>query len=956
MGEPQRPDGPDASQLAAFRRKLEEFEAMGLDTEPLRRALEQNPQDFDRQAEAFLRRELTGEEALEPAEEPTAAGPAGGEAPLEGAEPAAAPAHAPEPVGGAREEGPPPREVAGGEEPPPAEAARDAGGLEVAAADAPSESATDAPLAAPPQAQGGGPGPAAATAGPPEGLAVSEAPVGGPGTPQAPGGAGGPEPPRDAIEEAMMEELDEAIAEEDRTEKAPVGGLAIPRPPRPPRPRAPTAPPPPPPPLAGGDLLALGAGSAPPPEVSDAPAPAPSPGAGARKPPPPGASSKPPPPGAARPGGAPPRAARPVRVVAKATARAPPLGAKPAAVAAGPGATEVLPARHRARGRVGVAAALALVLLASAALYYFMANAAPVAVVSVGAGPFEAGQLIGFSANGSSDPNGDPLSFSWDFGDGASAIGRYAEHAYARSGNYSVSLTATDREGLSHRAQAPVRVTPGTITPPPYRYGDRLDATVSGTSNIEATGENPPPLGTFTAALPPVETLPRTYNIWGVNLTYSGTQYREVGPRSVTVPDGYLVPHDTYESKRFLDLDLSGIVDNDSPKGEIAYTGESQVTQSDFATLVANDTVRRFSTQHTTVQIEDTNPPTVLESYAQLIEYPDLASAADQLRLESVYVGRAFSTEEPQNGVLRAEGLSWIWETQEVELVAGQLAVSINFTLADRVAGTSFIRLYVKLWVSSASSFPLKEQYFVRSIEPDRTYDSFFESVAVDRGTVGPGAIPFGNTSGSYPRPPASAFAPLGAVPAGGSPPDFAFSPAEAYVAAQSQPDFQSFLASNPDAYTVNGSYGLQAGNPRWLLDFDQNGTGETMRVDVERAGTSQSVKTGPGQDDADLAAAHIGSVVSLDFAASALEDEEQAAALFPGGVLTSIRANFTLRTSLSIPSLSFNAASAATRSDIAYAFGVESRPEEQSRVSAYVDATTGQIAFSLSESGDALP
>ena len=49
-----------------------------------------------------------------------------------------------------------------------------------------------------------------------------------------------------------------------------------------------------------------------------------------------------------------------------------------------------------------------------------------------------------FDASFSTDPNGDPLSYQWDFGDGQTDIGITTVHVYAVSGSYTVSLTVFD--------------------------------------------------------------------------------------------------------------------------------------------------------------------------------------------------------------------------------------------------------------------------------------------------------------------------------------------------------------------------------------------------------------------------------------------------------------------------------------------------------------------------------
>jgi hypothetical protein len=54
------------------------------------------------------------------------------------------------------------------------------------------------------------------------------------------------------------------------------------------------------------------------------------------------------------------------------------------------------------------------------------------------------GAAVTFDGTGSSDLDGDPLSYTWDFGDGSQATGPTATHVYADSGSYLASLTVSD--------------------------------------------------------------------------------------------------------------------------------------------------------------------------------------------------------------------------------------------------------------------------------------------------------------------------------------------------------------------------------------------------------------------------------------------------------------------------------------------------------------------------------
>ena len=83
-------------------------------------------------------------------------------------------------------------------------------------------------------------------------------------------------------------------------------------------------------------------------------------------------------------------------------------------------------------------------------------NQAPVAVAG---GPYAGvrNQAIAFSGVGSSDPDGDPLTYQWDFGDGATGTGVSPTHAYATLGDFTVTLVVND--GTTSSAPATAMVT-----------------------------------------------------------------------------------------------------------------------------------------------------------------------------------------------------------------------------------------------------------------------------------------------------------------------------------------------------------------------------------------------------------------------------------------------------------------------------------------------------------------
>ncbi len=68
-----------------------------------------------------------------------------------------------------------------------------------------------------------------------------------------------------------------------------------------------------------------------------------------------------------------------------------------------------------------------------------VANAGPDQVVNT--------KTVIFDGSGSYDPDGEIVSYVWDFGDGHSANGKIVQHTYENDGNYTVVLNVTDEFG-----------------------------------------------------------------------------------------------------------------------------------------------------------------------------------------------------------------------------------------------------------------------------------------------------------------------------------------------------------------------------------------------------------------------------------------------------------------------------------------------------------------------------
>lgn len=91
-----------------------------------------------------------------------------------------------------------------------------------------------------------------------------------------------------------------------------------------------------------------------------------------------------------------------------------------------------------------------------------IANRAPTAALTVSPASGETPLTIDVNAAASSDPDGDALTYSFDFGDGQKLLNSNAarvQHIYTVPGSYTVTLTVTDTQGLTSSKSAAVSAT-----------------------------------------------------------------------------------------------------------------------------------------------------------------------------------------------------------------------------------------------------------------------------------------------------------------------------------------------------------------------------------------------------------------------------------------------------------------------------------------------------------------
>jgi PKD repeat protein len=132
---------------------------------------------------------------------------------------------------------------------------------------------------------------------------------------------------------------------------------------------------------------------------------------------------------------------------------------------------------------------------------YFSSNQPPAAVISANPTSGPAPLTVTFDGTGSSDPDGDPITYAWDLdGDGAfdDATSATTSHTYQNAGTHTPRLQVTDTSGATGIAS--VTISAGNTPPNPvidgpsgtttWRVGDTI--TFSGHATDDQDGTLPP--------------------------------------------------------------------------------------------------------------------------------------------------------------------------------------------------------------------------------------------------------------------------------------------------------------------------------------------------------------------------------------------------------------------------------------------------------------------------------
>ena len=234
------------------------------------------------------------------------------------------------------------------------------------------------------------------------------------------------------------------------------------------------------------------------------------------------------------------------------------------------------------------------------------ANQPPVAQASATPSSGPTPLTVNFSSAGSSDPEGAPLTYSWNFGDSTTSILANPSHTYTTPGPYQVRLTVSD--GVNSTISAPLTVSAGTrpvatiLSPTDgrlFRAGDVIS--FSGTATDAEDG-----------------TLPASAYVWNIDFLHD-THVHPGAPITGVTSGTFTIPTSGHDFDDFTRYRVTlTVTDSSGLQSSSTVTIFPQKVDLTFAGAPAGATMYLDGIAHTTPFVYND-----LVGFSHTIEAPD---------------------------------------------------------------------------------------------------------------------------------------------------------------------------------------------------------------------------------------------------------------------------------------------------------------------------------------------
>jgi PKD repeat protein len=477
------------------------------------------------------------------------------------------------------------------------------------------------------------------------------------------------------------------------------------------------------------------------------------------------------------------------------------------------------------------AAALVLVLIVSGlAGYYYLAPRTALSARADFPASAEAGALVSFDGARSTTTGKGIDRYDWNFGDDARASGRRVTHFYQDAGNYTVTLTVRDQDGTgSAPRRSLIRISPLSVTVPARMIDERAGYNVNGSAVVS----NP---DTY---LYKVNVGTRQLAVTEVRLNFNGTltQWTRAQLRA---EDGFGQNHSALHTTSSEDLALDGKAVTDIMT--LQLSGDLEYDEDSYTDAATAGVFQARSRARTTLRFSALAGPTSLNSTDTLRSHPGVAGVTAQFQPEDVFRGRTFAQSEgPSEGEHRSGNVTYYWSRMGVRNVGGYPSLGLNLTAESAfLERNGFSEFFMNVWISGSASLPTSTLVHVKGRSGDNSYSTehLATMTSFKAGTGAVDASP--QAFDPSPLQPGLFHSPFNDVPAAGSGNDsLRFTPEQAQQEASARDGtFRDFLSQNPRSYAVAAKYyegQFGPGSATWNLTFSWPNATSSYWVNVTR-------------------------------------------------------------------------------------------------------------------------